>query len=120
MARFDDRRKINVGDDGAIYLNEPTVTQLNQYTNDSVKSKGRKIETQRYTASVKLFDAVFDEAETVEVKDAEGEWVPLTKDTLKHMPARRKADCVHGAFFSADDDMEVGVDEEGEEEPKNC
>ena len=118
MARFDDRRKIDVGDDGIIYLNEPTVKELNQHTNDSVSAKGRKTEVMRYTAAVKLFDATFDEAVNVEVKDAEGNWVALTKDTLKHMPARRKSDCAHLAFFNGDDD--INADGEEEEEAKNC
>lgn len=119
MTRFDDRRKIDVGNDGVIYLNEPTVAQLNQHTNDSVSAKGRKTEVKRYTAAAKLFDAVFDEAENMEVKNAEGEWVPLTKDTIKHVPARRKAVCINLAFFS---DNDINTDNEGddpEEDPKN-
>lgn len=119
MARFDDRRKVDVGegkDAGAIYLNEPTVKQLNQYHNDCVVAKGRKVTTKKTTAAVKLFDAVFDEAVKVEVKDETGKWVPLTKDTLKHVPPRRKQNCVDGALLGLDEAIEMGEDDEDEEE----
>lgn len=111
MAIFEDRRRIAVGSDGAIYLKEPTVAQLNQHTNDSVSAKGRKTEVKRYTAAVKLFDATFDEAENVYVRNAQGEEELLTKDNLGLVPPRRKSDCVHEAFFSGD--------EAEEEDPKN-
>lgn len=123
MARFEDRRKIDVGKDGAIYLNEPTVKELNQHTNDSVSAKGRKTEVKRYTASVKLFDSTFDEAVKVEVPDGKGGYVQLTKDNLELVPARRKSDCVHLAFFSGDDDINAdgaeGEEEDGDGDAKN-
>lgn len=112
MARFDDRKKIDVGDDGAIYLNEPTVQQFNQYHNDCVEAKRGKVKTKRTTAAVKLFDATFNEAVKVEVKDDTGSWVLLTKDNLELVPPRRKQNCVDGAFFSGDEDIEEEAEEE--------
>ena len=113
MARFDDRRKITVGKDGAIYLKEPTVKQLNQYHNDCVEAKGKKITVKRTTAACKLFDAVFDEAIKVEVPDGKGGYVPLTKETLNLAPPRRKQNCVDGALLDTDEAIEFDEEEGG-------
>ena len=115
MARFDDRRKIDVGKDGAIYLNEPTVKELNQYHNDCVEAKGKKITVKRTTAACVLFDATFDEAVKVEVPDGKGGYVLLTKETLNLVPPRRKQNCVDGAVLGSDEDIQVD-EEEGEED----
>ena len=121
LSAQDKQKAFYAANGGAIYLNEPTVKQLNEYHNNCAEMKGKKITVKKTTAAVKFFDAVFDEAINVEVKDETGSRVPLTKDTLKHVPPRRKQNCVEGAFLGLDEDIDVSGEEgqeaeEGEED----
>ena len=120
MATFGNVKELKIGDDGIIILNEPTIEDWNRYYNGLTKIEGRgkkaKALNTGATAADVLFDKVFASAENVTVYDNEqGEEVPLSKETLHLVPARRKTDCITAAFMR-DNSITGETDEEEVEE----
>lgn len=115
--------ELNVGDDGKIFLDEPTTKQLNEYYDSRTKTVGRgkkaDIKNNSTFASVAFFDELFNRAELVMVYDPEKKKkVLLSKETLHLVPARKKTEAI-AAGIMRDDDISTDQDDEDEGDESN-
>jgi hypothetical protein len=92
---FKERYRIEYGEDGEIYLNEPTNEQWSRFNRGRVKTgrKGRIDTSGATVARGQLFDALCDEINKLE--DDKG---PITLGTLDRIPLRLKEMWIQDTF----------------------
>lgn len=99
MAKLGGLIRMAVDSDGAIFFRQPTTEEWNVFRDKSTDALVEKDYKTEMDLTAEFFDLVFEKSEELVVETPEGD-LPLSRETLEHMPKRNKYSCVNAAFIT--------------------